>query len=618
MMLQINNIDSEVDVQLERCVLPQTRQSFFLFAGAGSGKTHSLITLLNKIKDIWGKKFLVRQKKVAVITYTNAATNEILNRLNYSPLFQVSTIHSFVWEVIKIYQEDVKKYYYSNKQKEIDELQLKQQKAKSTTTKTYLANEDKIQKYTEQIKNLEKINKFIYNPNGNNLESNSLNHAEVIKISAQMIKENELLQKIIAQQYPFLLIDESQDTKSDLVDAFLMIQQNYADIFTLGLLGDQKQRIYADGKANIIESIPDSWSKPVKRMNYRCGKRIIQLANNIGLDVDQYAEQQPREDAAEGCVRLFISTPKEADEKELMENRVMEQMAVITDDKKWQKTIRDVKILCLEHHMAANRLGFLPLYETFAKVEKYSMALLQGTQTELELFSKRLFPIYESQKGDGTDALNLLKKYSPLLSSEARESSFEELKRCKQATMNVCDLIDRNESIQTIVSCLIESKLLRVDDVIGKAVQLTASDFDDMDNVDEELQAWTKVMELPINMMRMMINYIERKTQYDTHQGVKGLEFERVLVIVDDAEAKGFMFSYDKLFNVKELSPTDRKNFEEGKETAIERTTRLLYVTCTRAKKSLALVMYTNDPQKVMRTVVERKWFAEEEIIPLE
>lgn len=46
-------------------------------------------------------------------------------------------------------------------------------------------------------------------------EYNALKHAEVIKISAQMILENKMLQRIIAQRYPILLIDESQDTKKN-------------------------------------------------------------------------------------------------------------------------------------------------------------------------------------------------------------------------------------------------------------------------------------------------------------------------------------------------------------------------------------------------------------------
>ena len=49
----------------------------------------------------------------------------------------------------------------------------------------------------------------------------------------------------------------------------------------------------------------------------------------------------------------------------------------------------------------------------------------------------------------------------------------------------------------------------------------------------------------------------------------------RVLAILDDDEARGFLFSYEKLFGAKETSDTDKKNMKVGKETSIDRTRRL-------------------------------------------
>ena len=46
-----NNIDLQVDETLEKCILSTPRKSFFLFAGAGSGKTYSLVLLLKKIHN---------------------------------------------------------------------------------------------------------------------------------------------------------------------------------------------------------------------------------------------------------------------------------------------------------------------------------------------------------------------------------------------------------------------------------------------------------------------------------------------------------------------------------------------------------------------------------------
>ena len=71
-----NNIDFQVDETLEKCILSTPRKSFFLFAGAGSGKTYSLVLLLKKIRNSIGKELLLQGKNVAVITFTNAATDE--------------------------------------------------------------------------------------------------------------------------------------------------------------------------------------------------------------------------------------------------------------------------------------------------------------------------------------------------------------------------------------------------------------------------------------------------------------------------------------------------------------------------------------------------------------
>ena len=59
-----NNIDLQVDETLEKCILSTPRKSFFLFAGAGSGKTYSLVLLLKKIHNSIGKDLLLQGKNV--------------------------------------------------------------------------------------------------------------------------------------------------------------------------------------------------------------------------------------------------------------------------------------------------------------------------------------------------------------------------------------------------------------------------------------------------------------------------------------------------------------------------------------------------------------------------
>ena len=611
-----NNKDLQVDETLEKCILSTPRKSFFLFAGAGSGKTHSLVLLLKKIRDSIGKDLLVQGKNVAVITFTNAATDEIVNRLDYSLVFHISTIHSFVWDAIKYYQADIKHLYCQYIQEDIQKLYEKQEKAKSKTTKTYQSNAEKIEHLKENLGKAKTIEKFVYNPNGSNAEYNALNHAEVIKISAQMIMDNIMLQRIIAQRYPILLIDESQATKKELVDAFFKIQENFSDIFTLGLLGDQKQRIYTDGKENMVNIIPSEWEQPVKRMNYRCAKRIVKLANTIGKDLDIYAEQNPKEDAADGLVRLFIVQQQNEIDKDDIEQTIMDIMCNQTHDAKWSGADADVKTLTIEHMMAARRLGFAQFFGPLSKVDKYQMAFLQGKVSELDFFTKEVLPIADSINGDGRNALEILKAYSPLLSKQNTEKPYELYLRCRDDSQKVANIVNGNHSIRDVVKVVCSSQLLPVPEVLRQASILSTTDVND--EWEEDLQAWVMVMDLPINMVRGYDDYVNQRTRFDTHQGVKGLEFDRVMVIIDDSEAKGFMFSYDKLFGVKELTETDKKHIEAGEESSVDRTQRLFYVTCTRAKESLAIVMYTSDSEKVKNQAISKGWFSEQEIVLLQ
>ena len=607
-----NNTDLKVDELLENCILSIPHKSFFLFAGAGSGKTHSLVQLLKKIRKSIGNRLLIEGKNVAVITFTNAATNEIINRLDYSSIFHISTIHSFVWEIIKYYQTDIKQLYCSYIEEDIRLLSNKLKEAKSTTTKTYLSNAEKLKNLKKCLEKAQTIERFVYNPNGSNPEYNALKHAEVIRISAQLITQNKMLQRIISQQYPILLIDESQDTKKELVDAFFEIQKNYANVFTLGLLGDQKQRIYTDGKDNIVSVIPADWEKPVKKMNYRCTKRIIQLANTIAKDIDIHAEQNSREDADAGFVGLFVVNQHDGINKEEVEQTVMKIMSEKTMDTKWFGANADIKILTLEHMMAARRLGFDKFFAPLSKVTKYQMTFLQGTVSEIEFFTKEVIPIAESMKGDGHVALEILKNSSPLLSRQNIENPYELYLKCRAEARKVADIVNGSNTIRKVVDTIMKSQILIVPDIVREAYLLKPSDVDE--TTEDDLKAWVEVMDLPIEMVKSYNDYVNHRSRFDTHQGVKGLEFERVMVIIDDSEANGFLFSYDKLFGVKELSNTDLKNKENGKETSVERTQRLFYVTCTRAKESLAVVMYTSDSDRVKTHVIDKGWFTEQEI----
>ena len=113
-------------------------------------------------------------------------------------------------------------------------------------------------------------------------------------------------------------------------------------------------------------------------------------------------------------------------------------------------------------------------------------------------------------------------------------------------------------------------------------------------------------------------DYLNGEAQLATHQVVKGSEFPHVMVVMDDHEARGFLFSYDKVFGAEPLSKGDNENIAAGKETTVDRTLRLLYVTCSRAEESLALVLWAGNRASAVEAIKATGWFQDAEIALLD
>jgi DNA helicase-2/ATP-dependent DNA helicase PcrA len=133
----------------------------------------------------------------------------------------------------------------------------------------------------------------------------------------------------------------------------------------------------------------------------------------------------------------------------------------------------------------------------------------------------------------------------------------------------------------------------------------------------ERLRELDSIKKFTYNPNSNNTEYINGQSPFFTHQGVKGLEFPRVMAIIDDSEMREFLFSYDKLFGIKSKTTTDINNEREGKETGIDRTRRLFYVICSRAEESLAVVAYTDNPAGLKVGLSGNGWFNDDEIIIL-
>ena len=207
---------------------------------------------------------------------------------------------------------------------------------------------------------------------------------------------------------------------------------------------------------------------------------------------------------------------------------------------------------------------------------------------------------------------------SPLTLAETVTT--ETLSDIKKSVQKLADLFFSNNNFNfvDILTILEEEKIFTIPPKLEEALQVYQNNVEMQTQEKEEQETvWIKFLTIPYQQLINYTKYINDETPYATHHGVKGLEFDRVMIIMNDYEKRGrgaLSATYEKLFGVVPQSETDLKNQRDGKETDLQRTRRLFYVTCTRAKESLALVTYTDSPQMLKDNMLVKQWFIEDEI----
>lgn len=630
--------DSDVDAGIRECLRIGSGKSFITFAGAGSGKTYSLEEGLDFLKTRYSDDFSRQGRQIAVVTFTNNAANEIKDRIKKNPIFAVSTIHSFCWSAIAGFNEDIRKWYLESIPADLAKVQDEERRGRAGT-KASDARKRTIIRLTEKMDWLSKPRSFIYDPNGVNSSQNALSHTDVLKLFSNFLATKPMMAEVIVNKFPFIFIDESQDANKDVVSAFFELQDAKSDKVVIGLLGDTMQRIFGGGEPELGKTVPIGWTTFDKKMNHRSARRIVGLGNQIRSEDDR-RKQFARDGAAEGCVRYFL-LPHGVANKDEVEAKIRESMAEATGDIDWTDIqSKETAILLLEHKMAGRRLGFDDLWDKLSQSDRIKDRISEGKNTELNFFTAVVFPMAEAiLRESRSEVMSILReRKSPLLETNVLNANKSDpLVLARAAEHDFRDVVaDDNVSFRAVLEVLSKHNLLQIPSKLKAFVKTPEEDetsldilLEEMDfqfevpNVGEQVEepdssetsAWAEALETDFFQVRNYKDYVTENSIFRTHQGVKGNEFERVMVIMDDDEAGGFSFSYDQYFGAKELSSANQIKRDAGEEIGLDRTRRLFYVTSTRAKSSLAHVIYTSDVTKVKENLIERKFARESEVV---
>lgn len=622
MTSRLGKPDTPADVELRTRLSQEGVRNFVMVAGAGSGKTTSLIKALNHLSQERGVQMRRQAQQVACITYTEVAVEEISGDVGHDPLFHVSTIHSFLWSVIKPFQSDLHAWVLQKLGRKIAESHAKIDKPR-THEATRVKERANIERYELQIGQMAHVKQFRYGQ-GSDYVNGVLGHSDILKLGPALICEHPLLQRVVAQRFPVIFVDESQDTAPDFVEALKAVAASAPQGFCLGFFGDPIQKIYLTGAGEI--PLEEDWVLIEKPENFRCPTSVLAVINNIRAEADRLEQTRGRtieqdgvQVPVQGTARLFVLPADERRAERLLGVRAW--LSEQNDDQLWLSDEKegDVRLLVIVHRIAATRLGFDDIYAALndRAPEALVSGLTDGTAWVVRPFVRFLLPLLQARRGnDNFRVMTLLRQYCLRLDADSVEGVdlARELLSLEAdiATLNEMLTMGGGYSIGDVTNFVNNHNLAQLDGkFVGPLAQYNANE---QVGANEPENSVLRFLNCDASQLWGYQKYVEDESPFATQQGIKGAQFDRVLVVVDDEENTTTTFSYGKYFGAIALSDTDNRNIKEGKDSVVDRTRRLFYVCCSRAVQDLAVVVFTDNVALTCATIEAKGYFPPEDV----
>lgn len=545
-------------------------ESFRLEAGAGAGKTYSLVEALKFVIQHQGQNLLRRQQKVACITYTNVACDEIQSRIDSHPAVFSSTIHAFCWSIIKNFQPFLR---------------------------STLPTLNKWQEMLDGIGGI-KQQEIRYDLGYRNATESyiTVSHDDVLSLAVAIMQVAKF-RTLLTAQHPIIFIDEYQDTNNELVKALETHFLGRAGSPLIGLFGDHWQKIYSDG----VGSIEHPALRVIgKGANFRSVATVVNVLNRIRSELPQAVKDpDSRGSVAVYHTNLWVGERLKGGhwDGDLPRNIAHDHLTGLTNQLRqdgWDFSPENTKILMLTHKVLAEEQGYSDIAEVFSS---YNDAYTKKEDPHIEFFVDVLEPMckaYEERRyGDMFLAIGD--------SIPAIQSRTDKLEWSKDMTQLI--MLRKRSTIGDVIDHLRQTKRPRLPERVEKREVDLAQVPLDIEPEQSHLSRLRKLRKVPYQQVSMLAQFLDDHSPFATKHGVKGAEFENVLVVI----GRGWNH-----YNFNQMLEWAGNGVPPGKEATYERNRNLFYVVCSRPKTRLALLFTQKLTQNALAKLQE--WFGAESI----
>lgn len=607
-----------------------------IYAGPGAGKTHFLV---ENVKNIVSTNKLITngaRRKVLCITYTNKAVDEIVNRLQeFNDYVESYTIHGFIIEhiikpfqseLIRLMEEDfnitVSKgnpitsqieglgllhgfdreliYNYINLEKDSNDRYSYSKKNMSDV-------QVDIDKFINSLRNEETLEFCLNKPKSINFddllplkkyiwsEARKLTHDEILYFGYRIVQTNPLALYVLRVKFPFVFVDEFQDTNPLQTELIKLIGEKSTKII---VVGDIAQSIYSFQGAKISDFIDFNIDGKIQEYaingNRRSTVNIVNFCNFIRQSDSSVWQVSQREygnkdkDKIESYSIKFLMGNSDV-VNEIITNVLNEEGVVLT--RGWADVFNFIRNIKDEQSKLLKNI-----YNSYynSPIQIRDEVREHNNVSWVNAF-KFIFKLWESyNKKSFADIVLAFKMFSSLKISKIEPHHIYLISNLSQELFTgICSDTLTIEIINKFNNLVLEEKYIALRDLFDKD-RLEIVVFSDYDR--DGLIDNIKLLEWDTSY-RLFYEVFSENSRYMTVHQAKGLEWEKVIVSVNpnffdkkDGAKLEDMFASPKIID----------------ENVLDEFTRLFYVACSRAMDELYIHLEDNYLCPIIKDSLEK------------